>query len=623
MNKYDQKHQRNIAAYQRMVERIYKQAAADIALRSQSLSVPDEGMFSFSDYPLTQQMMDQLIARMRSDLTAVVTDGVKEEWDLSNAKNDALATSALGMTERLPQYFQRNEEARDAFLARKEGGLTISDRVWRYTEQFKGEIEMGLDCGIRDGLDAWQMGRRLQQYLQHPDKLFRRVRDEHGMLQLSKAAAQYHPGQGVYRSSYKNARRLAATETNIAYRTADYERWQQFDFIVGIEIHLSNNHTCLGKDGKPHPFHDICDELKGKYPKDFKFTGWHPHCRCIATTILKTKEELDADDERVMNGEQPSDPSTSANAVNELPDNFKQWVEDNEERIARAKSFPYFLQDNASLIARETSSYSSSNMFTGYIRSKFNTIVDKLSKPEVSEQQAMELLNEVVAANPMLIRGNFGGFVIDRTSPEGNFMRTETIGHGKERKIVIHISNNSHTVIGVDGKPIKFNPLREVQGAFASIIKGQEFTISQEYALESVWHELRHGKAIGWRSFKVAEENPQLVIAMEIINQFCARVSYPTLLTQLGAKASHLAEILKGGYGYHVEVGNFIELLSHFGISKEDAFKHFERKIIESDYDGMYNALGKFLKGKGIKDAEKFVSALCESPETFAFLMGG
>ena len=23
-------------------------------------------------------------------------------------------------------------------------------------------------------------------------------------------------------------------------------------------------------------FHDICDDLKGRYPKDFKFTGWHP-----------------------------------------------------------------------------------------------------------------------------------------------------------------------------------------------------------------------------------------------------------------------------------------------------------------------------------------------------------
>lgn len=41
--------------------------------------------------------------------------------------------------------------------------------------------------------------------------------------------------------------RRAATETNIAYRTADHERWQQLDFIVGIEVHLSNNHTASAR----------------------------------------------------------------------------------------------------------------------------------------------------------------------------------------------------------------------------------------------------------------------------------------------------------------------------------------------------------------------------------------
>lgn len=60
---------------------------------------------------------------------------------------------------------------------------------------------------------------------------------------------------------------LAATETNMAYRAADYERWQQLDFVVGIRIELSNNHTCLGADGKPHRFHDICDDLQKKYPE--------------------------------------------------------------------------------------------------------------------------------------------------------------------------------------------------------------------------------------------------------------------------------------------------------------------------------------------------------------------
>ena len=350
MNKYDRRHLANVKRYQAQVESIYKIAAEESARLAAGQTAPDDAIFSFEDSPRLQAAMDKLQQQMAAHLDLTITDGINEEWALSNAKNDALVNALLGEEARQARYYRTNTEARDAFIARKEGGLALSDRVWRYTDQFKAEIEMGIDCGLREGLDAPQMARQLKQYLQHPDKLFRRVRDEHGNLRLSKAAAAYHPGQGVYRSSYKNARRLAATETNMAYRTADYERWQQLDFIVGIEVQLSNNHTCLDRKGKPKPFYDICDELKGKYPKEFKFTGWHPHCRCIATTILMTDAEMKARREARRNGEQP--PVDSVNEVKQLPDNFKQWVEDNEERIARAKSQPYFLRDNARVISQ-------------------------------------------------------------------------------------------------------------------------------------------------------------------------------------------------------------------------------------------------------------------------------
>ena len=223
---------------------------------------------------------------------------------------------------------------------------------------------MGLDVGLRNGLSADEMTRDLRQYLLHPDKLFRRVRDEHGLLKLSQAAKDFHPGRGVYRSSYMNARRLAATETNIAYRTADHLRWQKMDFVVGIEIVLSNNHTIrlqpgektsdlpgqMRADGTPkanavRTLTDICDTLAGRYSKDFKFTGWHPHCRCRAVTILKTEEEMARDTQRILDGRQPS--TDSDNAVTDTPEAFKGWVENNRDRIANGHSLPYFIRDNA------------------------------------------------------------------------------------------------------------------------------------------------------------------------------------------------------------------------------------------------------------------------------------
>ena len=354
MNQFDKRHLANVRKYQRQIDKIYRDAAAQVAARYSGLPVPDDAIFSFDEFPAIQAQIDALIRQMAGDIELTVQDGVRTEWDLSNDKNDALVDSVFGENAIAARYKHRSVDALNSFMNRKTAGLNLSDRVWNYTNQFKGEIEMGLDCGIREGLDAASMARQLQQYLVHPDMLFRRVRDEHGILRLSQRAAQYHPGQGVYRSSYKNARRLAATETNIAYRTADHDRWQQFDFVVGIRIELSNNHTCLNAKGKPVPFFDICDELQGKYPKEFKFVGWHPHCRCIATAITKTEKEAEDDFRRALRGEEKSDPKDSENYVGEMPDNFKQWMEDNAERIAGHKTQPYFIRDNVALIDGNT-----------------------------------------------------------------------------------------------------------------------------------------------------------------------------------------------------------------------------------------------------------------------------
>lgn len=346
-NKYDSQHWRNQAAYERQIDAIYRTAAKEAAALGVSIKDfnPDR-LFSFSDYPNTRKKIEKLLNDLQSGVTAVIVNGIRSEWTLANNKNDELARQVFGESigkltkEQERRYFSTNGAARDAFIKRKTDGLGLSDRVWKYTNQFKEEIELGLDLGIRSGRSADELSRDLRSYLQHPDKLFRRVRNKHGQLVLSQRARAYHPGRGVYRSSYKNARRLAATETNIAYRTADYERWQQFDFVVGIEIKLSNNH--------PEP--DICDDLKGRYPKDFKFTGWHPHCRCHVETVLKTPDELIADNRRIMEGGKPTE--TSVNTVADVPQAFTDWVEANRERMTAAKSLPYFIRDNSKYVER-------------------------------------------------------------------------------------------------------------------------------------------------------------------------------------------------------------------------------------------------------------------------------
>lgn len=361
LNKWELQHLKNLSALDREIERIFEAAIKEAARIGATIGDfnPDR-LFSFSDYPITRKRIEKLLSGLKSGLSAVIVNGINSAWTLSNNKNNELARQVFGdNVGKLSQaqyrhYFSTNDEARRAFIERKTGGLNLSDRVWRYTEQFKEEIELGLDVGIRNGVPAEEMTKELRQYLKHPDKLFRRVRDEHGILRLSKRAAAFHPGQGVYRSSFKNARRLAATETNIAYHTADYTRWQELDFVVGIRVVLSNNHTLNGQ-----AFHDICDELsaplgaentsgKGCYPKTFKFTGWHPHCRCHAVSILKTEEEMAADNELILKGEKPNASSENMNVA--LPDCFLKWLNDNSQRMKNARTMPYFITDNEGLM---------------------------------------------------------------------------------------------------------------------------------------------------------------------------------------------------------------------------------------------------------------------------------
>lgn len=350
LNKWERQHLKNLSILDKRIEQIYEAAVKEATRLGLSITdfSPDR-LFSFDDYPITRKRIEKLLSGLKSDLSAAIVNGINSAWTLSNNKNNELSRQVFGdNVGKLSQvqyrrYFSTNDNAREAFIARKTHGLNLSDRVWNYTNQFKEEIELGLDVGLRNGVSAVEMTQELRQYLKYPDKLFRRVKDEHGILQLSKRAAAFHPGQGVYRSSFKNARRLAATETNIAYRTADYERWQDLDFVVGIEIKLSNNHTLNGV-----AFSDICDELKGRYPKTFKFTGWHPHCRCHAETVLKTEKEMAEDTQRILDGK-PLD-EKSVNRVDNVPNNFREWITKNKDRIEQAKSTPYFIQDNQSVV---------------------------------------------------------------------------------------------------------------------------------------------------------------------------------------------------------------------------------------------------------------------------------
>lgn len=339
---YDKKHKENLAKRARKVQQLYDAAIKRIAqAAAPSLFDADpKKEFHFEDFPALKKEMEALMQDLGSSLQANIKDGDQESWTLSNTKNDAMVDSIIGkkhLPKKVVQTWKHPHlEALNAFIARKEAGMNLSRRVWNLTQQFKSEMELALELGMGEGKSAAALSRDIRKYLVEPNKLFRRVRDKSGALRLSKAAAAYHPGQGVYRSSYKNALRMTATENNIAYRTADHNRWQALPFVIGIEIHISNN----------HPTEDICDLFDGKrFPKDFKFTGWHPWCRCYAVSVLASQEEMDAYTTAIINGEDVSHWKFTGQ-VEKMPKEFNKWMKDNQARIENATSMPYFIKDN-------------------------------------------------------------------------------------------------------------------------------------------------------------------------------------------------------------------------------------------------------------------------------------
>lgn len=342
---FDAAHYKTTAAYTRAVNALFDKATSDIAEVAHKEDYDPNKPFNFDDYPKAKAQLQKVVKGLASKMQAVIETGSRRQWLFACHKNDEFIASIIDTTKltkgRLQKMQDRNLDALQSFQARKVGGMSLADRVWKYTEQYKAQIELGLDVGLGEGRSAQQLSRDLRQNLQDPNRLFRRVRDKRGNLQLSKAAKAFHPGQGVYRSSYKNAMRLTRSEINMAYREADHLRWQQLDFVVGFEVHRSNH--------EPKCKCDLCERLVGKYPKYFKFKGWHPQCLCYATAILMDEDDFDkqelSDLKSALKGTEYRKLSTK-NEVTELPDGFKDWVAENEAKQANWASTPYFIKDN-------------------------------------------------------------------------------------------------------------------------------------------------------------------------------------------------------------------------------------------------------------------------------------
>lgn len=261
--------------------------ALKIAEVRKALDAAENVNFNFKAFPRAEKELNTILKGLSIDVEKMAKNGLLSAYNtgLKAATANILAVTASTVAKDLAEQAtadNRLSQALGTVIANaKRGGVTLSDRIWASVQTSRKELEIIIQNNIIEGKGADVASREVRQYLNDPKKLFRRVKDkETGEYHLSKAAQQYHPGQGKYRSSHMNARRLVVTEMNMATQASECAAYADNPLIAGYEIRLSNNHTV--KDprhpGKVLELHDICDELQGNYPPTFKFTGWHPHC---------------------------------------------------------------------------------------------------------------------------------------------------------------------------------------------------------------------------------------------------------------------------------------------------------------------------------------------------------
>jgi hypothetical protein len=274
----------------------------------------------------------------------------KEVTDICDAATDQLRKQGVTALERM------NE---------RRGGIRASSNIWK--QNAKHELEIIIQNGIKEGKSPQEVAHGIRPYLLDQHRYEKSVYNpETGKLERSDAAKDYHPGHGVYRSSFKNAFRMARTEMTQAYRAAEWQSYQNNPLVTAYEIKLSSNHTTT-VNGKTVPLTDICDKLAGVYPKTFKWEGWHPQCRCYMVPVTVGKSDFRNLLEARKEDREAKRDGKEATAVKQMerkasktpfPKKYTDWLEDNKERIAYAKknggSIPQWIKENEGIQTAST-----------------------------------------------------------------------------------------------------------------------------------------------------------------------------------------------------------------------------------------------------------------------------
>lgn len=360
-----QKEQLNnlFAVYNKRLGRLYSDYVKKLTSLGYGEDVlEDDALFNFDNFPQLKARLNDIFNDYYQNSLLCYKSGITDGVALAYNHDEMVIGGYSVLTDKAIRVAR--DTAADTFIANRlktKNGLNLAQTVWNYCQQTKSEFEMAMSNTIADGIkkgsSAEEIGKSIRRYLNDPDMMYRRYhtikvqkngkkkdvvtwrrrRIIDGKVRFIEEPLE-KVGMGVYRSARKNALRVARTEINAAYHKARNERWQKEPFVIGQYIHVSPQHN----------IDDICNDLEGRYPKDYVWISWHPQCICTSDPITIQGEEKKEFYKRLMAGEDMSN-YVSPFAVLTMPEKYNQYIKDNSEAIVKAGmrgKLAWHLQDN-------------------------------------------------------------------------------------------------------------------------------------------------------------------------------------------------------------------------------------------------------------------------------------
>lgn len=360
-----QKEQLNnlFAVYNKRLGRLYSDYVKKLTSLGYGEDVlEDDALFNFDNFPQLKARLNDIFNDYYQNNLLCYKSGITDGVALAYNHDEMVIGGYSVLTDKAIRVAR--DTAAATFISNRlktKNGLNLAQIVWNYCQQTKSEFEMAMSNTIADGIkkgsSAEEVGKSIRKYLNDPDMMYRRYhtikvqkngkkkdvvtwrrrRIIDGKVRFIEEPLE-KVGMGVYRSARKNALRVARTEINSAYHKARNERWQNEPFVIGQYIHVSPQHN----------IDDICNDLEGRYPKDYVWISWHPQCICTSDPITIQGEEKKEFYKRLMAGEDMSN-YVSPFAVLTMPEKYNQYIKDNSEAIVKAGmkgKLAWHLQDN-------------------------------------------------------------------------------------------------------------------------------------------------------------------------------------------------------------------------------------------------------------------------------------